>query len=346
MQSLGSKSKTCTSVGNSALFSQDMCRTVRFAGGEEQRAWLTRMALRSGLRLAEEQTAESPSLWADFLVIDLRGQEGSAWLARSGTKVSALATACARLCVLVDLESLDEALALLDAPGTNFLCNPADNEIISELVLAGLGLGVARPFGMHDVARDQETVRLEKLSEEVRRLASTIERLTVSGDPANGSDAALRDRHTSFRGMPIDMVDRATPLARPWEKSVSVAVESGGTTPADIRNLIRARRMRDEYFSADLFADPAWDMLLDLLAARLAGQRVSVSSLCIAGAVPPTTALRWIRQLTDRDIFMRIADPLDGRRVFIALTDAASEALLAWVENVRRKGGLLAGGLR
>lgn len=54
----------------------------------------------------------------------------------------------------------------------------------------------------------------------------------------------------------------------------------------------------------------------------------------------------WIRQLTDRDIFMRIADPLDGRRVFIALTDAASEALLAWVENVRRKGGLLAGGLR
>ena len=41
-------------------------------------------------------------------------------------------------------------------------------------------------------------------------------------------------------------------------------------------------------------------MLLDLLAARLERERVSVSSLCIAAAVPPTTALRWIRTLTDK----------------------------------------------
>src|SRR5690606_19580722 len=104
-----------------------------------------------------------------------------------------------------------------------------------------------------------------------------------------------------------------------------------------------ARRMRDQYLPADLFADPAWDMMLDLLAARLAGQHVSVSSLCIAAAVPPTTALRWIRQLTDRAIFARIDDPTDGRRVFIELTDTAAEAMLAWVQAVRHNGGLLAG---
>ena len=36
-----------------------------------------------------------------------------------------------------------------------------------------------------------------------------------------------------------------------------------------------------------------------LMAARLEQQRVEVSSLCIAAAVPPTTALRWIKALSD-----------------------------------------------
>ena len=71
-------------------------------------------------------------------------------------------------------------------------------------------------------------------------------------------------------------------------------------TGAQVRALLRSRRLRDELFGSDLFADPAWDMLLDLIAARLEHAQVSVSSLCIAASVPPTTALRWLRQLTDR----------------------------------------------
>src|SRR3546814_1843272 len=43
-------------------------------------------------------------------------------------------------------------------------------------------------------------------------------------------------------------------------------------------------------------SDPAWDMLLDLyLAAERNTRPVSISSLCIASAVPATTALRWIK---------------------------------------------------
>ena len=40
-------------------------------------------------------------------------------------------------------------------------------------------------------------------------------------------------------------------------------------------------------------------VLLDLFAAELEGNRVSVSSLCIAAGVAPTTALRWIARMTD-----------------------------------------------
>lgn len=72
-------------------------------------------------------------------------------------------------------------------------------------------------------------------------------------------------------------------------------------------------------------------MLLDLTAARLEGRQVSVSSLCIASAVPPTTALRWIKSLTEKKIFVRIADPRDGRRVFIQLSDMAMDAMIPYL---------------
>jgi DNA-binding MarR family transcriptional regulator len=100
--------------------------------------------------------------------------------------------------------------------------------------------------------------------------------------------------------------------------------------------MIRARRLRDRFFHSEIFADPAWDMLLDLFAARLEKRRVAVSSLCIAAAVPPTTALRWIKSLSDQGLFVRIADAEDGRRVFIELSDGAAAAMEAYLRAVQR----------
>lgn len=104
---------------------------------------------------------------------------------------------------------------------------------------------------------------------------------------------------------------------------------------AFIRTIIRARRLRDRYFGGDLFADPAWDMLLDLMAARLEGAKVPVSSLCLAAAVPATTALRWIKLLTERGLFVRVGDPGDGRRVHIELSEATARALGAHLRHAR-----------
>src|SRR3546814_6793326 len=98
----------------------------------------------------------------------------------------------------------------------------------------------------------------------------------------------------------------------------------------------RARRTRDQFFRNEWVADPAWDMLLDLMAARLEHKRVSVSSLCIAAAVPATTALRWIKSMTDEGLFVRRADNNDGRRIFIELSDEAAGAMsayLAWLRS-------------
>src|SRR5690348_3433443 len=101
-----------------------------------------------------------------------------------------------------------------------------------------------------------------------------------------------------------------------------------------VRNVIRARRLRARYFPSELFADPAWDMLLDLLQAEIAQLRVPVSSLCIAAAVPATTALRWLKTMVDEGIFVRRADPHDGRRVFVELAPETSAALRRYFAEV------------
>ena len=107
---------------------------------------------------------------------------------------------------------------------------------------------------------------------------------------------------------------------------------------AMIRKILRARRMRDEFFKGNLFADPAWDMLLDMTAAHLDGLQVSVSSLCIAACVPPTTALRWIKLMTECGIFKRRADDADGRRVFVALSDSAFTGIQDYISATQSKG--------
>jgi hypothetical protein len=98
-----------------------------------------------------------------------------------------------------------------------------------------------------------------------------------------------------------------------------------------VRRMIKLRRDRDRYFPADIFADPAWDMLLDLTAARLEGKRVPVSSLCIAAAVPTTTALRWIRSLTEAGLLDRYTDPSDARRSHIEIAEPAAASMLAYL---------------
>lgn len=82
-----------------------------------------------------------------------------------------------------------------------------------------------------------------------------------------------------------------------------------------------ARRIRDRIFDdPDLFGEPAWDILLDLFAAELRGEAISITSACIASGVPSTTALRWVGLLEAKGYVERKPDPVDARRSFVGLT--------------------------
>ena len=104
--------------------------------------------------------------------------------------------------------------------------------------------------------------------------------------------------------------------------------------PRLVRRFIKERELRTKFFDNELFADPAWDMLLDLTAARAEHHRVSVTSLCIASAVPATTALRWISVLIEAGLAERIEDDTDRRRAFIVLTDRGADTMARYFREV------------
>lgn len=179
------------------------------------------------------------------------------------------------------------------------------NESERAAALAVAVSGATGPSQLSDVTADKNAVRLRQLSDEVSRIAATLARLSTG--PAA---AATRPAEVKNLG---DVPE--------------VSVET-------IRAIIRARRVRSRYFDGELFADPAWDMLLDLLNAEISNLRVPVSSLCIAAAVPATTGLRWLKTMVQQGIFVRQADPHDGRRVFVELAPASSQALRRYFAEV------------
>jgi hypothetical protein len=150
----------------------------------------------------------------------------------------------------------------------------------------------------------------------------------------------LHDRSSGDRLQHIrSEVDRLAAALREISEAEQIAPErSASITPAAIRQMIWERRERERFFDADLFADPAWDMLLDLFLGDLERRSICVSSLCIAAATPPTTALRWIGNMTDAGLFERYPDPSDRRRYFLRLSDKARGAMLAYCDalNTRR----------
>lgn len=111
-------------------------------------------------------------------------------------------------------------------------------------------------------------------------------------------------------------------------------VASDQDVSSTLRTIISSRNLRSRFFPSQIFADPAWDILLDLARAKLEGQQVSVSSVCIAASVPMSTALRWVRQMTDAGLLRRWTDPKDRRRDLIALTETTAAQMRDYLAAV------------
>jgi DNA-binding MarR family transcriptional regulator len=208
------------------------------------------------------------------------------------------------------------------------LCDPSPAQRVVALAHACRRMPPTLQEGLSDTVRSDREPFLhpgrESDEERLRRLTDGMARISrfaadfVHNHPVTGA-AELGDRRTRFDGEP----------------AIGHAVR-----PQDVRRVIHRRQLRSKFFGQfggeALFEDPAWDMLLDLFAAELEGVQVSVSSLCIAAGVAPTTALRWIAKMTEMELFIRHPDPADRRRAFMTLSPRASEAMQAYMIALRK----------
>ena len=246
-----------------------------------------------------------------LLLVDTHGAD-PATMEIALARIDAVATAL-DLPIVVSMVTgdIDLVAAMLLGPRVAMLCDATALELVAALAVAGAAHGGATLLHAH--VREGESERLRKLNAEVARIAEALARLSVQDD--EDGRGGVGDRRQNFHAAP--------PRAQPGDAEL-------------VRRMIRARRLRDGFFEGGLFEEPAWDMLLDLYAAHLEGVRVSVSSLCIAAAVAPTTALRWIGKMTEAGLFARQPDPLDRRRAFMVLTERAMEGMRGYMHALRR----------
>jgi hypothetical protein len=248
----------------------------------------------------------------------------------------------AHLVVSTTVESLDDVFACLDQSNPQILVDPSRAERVVALgrVLARIPQLRVRELG------EEDRLMLLRLTEQVSEIAQRLDRLNGIPDEADdgASDGAAFRFESPKRGFNRDnggssdgQSDGGDEAARRLTRLTRPPLPD----PRLVRRIIRQRQLRARFFDGDLFADPAWDMLLDLTAARAEHTRVSVTSLCIASGVPPTTALRWISQMVESGLFQRVEDEIDRRRAFVTLTDRAADAMARYFAELGGSGARL-----
>lgn len=276
---------------------------------------LEELAVACGCRVS------SASIHADYLLGDISSDSDAA--EQECSEIAAyLDRYGAEALIWIGIDQLETAFAALPPKRCHWLIDTDDALAVPILARTG-GRTMDQ---LHDRSRDSEYGALHKISDELADFARTLARIAEQEEkPA----ALVRDKPVSFRPAAATMFE---PLAAQTSPQNAPNAEK-------VRELIKLRRLRDRHFPADLFADPAWDILLDLYAAKLEGKQVSVSSLCIAAAVPPTTALRWITSMTEHGALIRNQDPHDARRVFIGLSHDSEQRLSSYFAAAAARGG-------
>lgn len=161
------------------------------------------------------------------------------------------------------------------------------------------------------------------LLDKISNLSSELQRLSyLMDEPSRSANAE-----------PAAKAASALPSLAPGEPIASEQLT------AFIRDQLRRETKRREIGGGELFGDPAWAMLLDLLLAKIEGRRVSVSSACIASGAPMSTALRLVRRLVDESVLCRLPDEHDRRRHFLAINAKFEQPLVDYLsEQVRQRG--------
>ncbi|SFN96800.1 hypothetical protein [Sphingomonas sp. OK281] len=142
-----------------------------------------------------------------------------------------------------------------------------------------------------------------------------------------------------------DLTAKLSAVAEEFNGRVAHAEEAvpAGSEPTEAELVTHAetvlaeRRLRRRFLPADLFHEPAWDMLLALFVSRDERQPMNIKALVSMSDAPVTTSQRWIEHLHKLKLIDRVIDPTDRRRVEISLSYDGDQAMRSYLKSVRRR---------
>lgn len=237
-------------------------------------------------------------------------------------------------------------------------------------IAADPGVGVV-VTDVHMPAMDGLTL-LEELSSRFMPSRPLVA-LVITGETSlNAAVQAMRSNAIDFLEKPVSLEDFSAALRRAslrWIQLVGqfrmaalsrltesrrqmapLAERESGSAPhtprqlqAFVRSIMKSRQSRADFLDPVLFSDPAWDILLDLTSAALDGKPVPASSACAATQAPLSTALRYVRQLTDAGLIRSWKDPTDKRRTLLELEPATFESMKAYLATISQQRGVPGG---
>lgn len=109
-------------------------------------------------------------------------------------------------------------------------------------------------------------------------------------------------------------------------------------TEDQIRSILKVRRGRSEIFGEGLFSDPAWDILLELLAARLGNRKMTLVEL--EQVAPRSVLARWVAELEERRLVICELNRFRPDEFSVSLSDGCAHRLLQFLSSARHLAGL------
>jgi hypothetical protein len=99
-----------------------------------------------------------------------------------------------------------------------------------------------------------------------------------------------------------------------------------------VASILEARRAASRAFGRELFSDPAWDIMVELLAADLRGARLKVSD--VRTIAPKSTLHRWVTALRDRGLVKSCPDAEDLADPWIELAPESGAKLREILDQI------------
>jgi len=152
------------------------------------------------------------------------------------------------------------------------------------------------------------------------------------------------ERHTLLYSVQEATRRHAALLSRSGTALAALPNRRAATTkrelPADLQVLQWLRDLdeqRSKALDGIVKTDATWNMLAELLRARITKRRISVTSLCLASRGPVTSALRRVERLLRDGLITYTLDPKDRRRKYVELTGDGASRMQTAVRGVAQR---------